>query len=321
MSFASETKNELSRIIPPKKCCQLADIAGFMRIGGSIGLAGGGKFKISMSTPNLAIVRHYKQLIKEYFGVDVSIGMGQGNGLEKNNLYTIILGPEENSEQILREVGILMVREGMNSISDEIYDGIIRTKCCRKAFLRGAFLANGTVNNPEKGYHFEITTSSEHIAKDIRRLCNTFTDITAKIIKRKRGYGVYLKAREQVRDVLGIMGASNQFFEFDNVMMMKDLMSQTRRENNLDNANIDKALRTSEKQVKCIKKIERCQGLDSLSTALREAAIVRLEHPELGIQELGSIMNPPLSKSGINNRLRRLVDLAESLPGGLDEKF
>ena len=316
MSFASETKNELSRIIPEKKCCQLADIAGFMRIGGSIGLAGMGRFKISMSTPNLAVVRHYKQLKKEYFSVDVSIEMGQGSGIEKNNLYTITLGPEENSEQILREVGILMVREGMNSISDEIYDGIIRTKCCRKSFLRGAFLAAGTVSNPEKGYHYEIFTSSERIAKDIRRICNSFTDITAKVVARKRGYGIYIKAREQVRDMLGIMGASNQFFEFDNVMMMKDLMSQTRRENNLDNANIDKALRTAEHQIECIKRIEAYQGLDSLSPKLREAAIARLEHPELGIQDLGSIMNPPLSKSGINNRLRRITEIAENLPGG-----
>ena len=316
MSFASETKNELSRIIPEKKCCQLADIAGFMRIGGSIGLAGMGRFKISMSTPNLAVVRHYKQLIKEYFSVDVSIEMGQGSGIEKNNLYTITLGPEENSEQILREVGILMVREGMNSISDEIYDGIIRTKCCRKSFLRGAFLAAGTVSNPEKGYHYEIFTSSERIAKDIRRICNSFTDITAKVVARKRGYGIYIKAREQVRDMLGIMGASNQFFEFDNVRMMKDLMSQTRRENNLDNANIDKALRTAEHQIECIKRIEAYQGLDSLSPKLREAAIARLEHPELGIQDLGSIMNPPLSKSGINNRLRRITEIAENLPGG-----
>ena len=316
MSFASETKNELSRIIPEKKCCQLADIAGFMRIGGSIGLAGMGRFKISMSTPNLAVVRHYKQLIKEYFSVDVSIEMGQGSGIEKNNLYTITLGPEENSEQILREVGILMVREGMNSISDEIYDGIIRTKCCRKSFLRGAFLAAGTVSNPEKGYHYEIFTSSERIAKDIRRICNSFTDITAKVVARKRGYGIYIKAREQVRDMLGIMGASNQFFEFDNVMMMKDLMSQTRRENNLDNANIDKALRTAEHQIECIKRIEAYQGLDSLSPKLREAALARLEHPELGIQDLGSIMNPPLSKSGINNRLRIITEIAENLPGG-----
>ncbi|MBQ8151923.1 MAG: DNA-binding protein WhiA [Firmicutes bacterium] len=318
MSFASETKNELARVIPEKKCCQLADIAGFMRIAGSIGLVGGGKFKFSMSTPNLAVVRHYKQLLKEYFEVDVSIEMGQGSRIEKSNLYTITLRADEMTEQILREVGILMVREGKNSFSDGVYDGIIKTKCCRKSYLRGAFLAGGTVNNPEKGYHFEIKTNSERVARDIRRICNSFTDISAKVVPRKKGYGVYIKAREQVRDMIAIMGASNQFFEFDNVMMLKDLMSQTRRENNLDNANIDKALRTAEHQIRCIKAIEKKQGLESLSAKLREAAEARLAHPELGIAELGQIMDPPLSKSGINNRLRRITEMAESLPGGIE---
>ncbi len=317
MSFAAETKNELARIIPEKKCCQLADIAGFMRIAGSIGLAGKGMFSFSMSTPNLAVVRHYKQLLKEYFGVDVSIGKGSQSmvGSGRGSLYTISLEADEMTQQILREVGILMVREGMNSFSDEIYNGIIKTKCCRKSFLRGAFLAGGTVSNPEKGYHFEIDTSSEHIARDIRRICNTFTDISAKVVQRKRGYGVYLKAREQVRDMIAIMGASSQFFEFDNVIMMKDIISQTRRENNFDNANIDKTLRTAEHQIACIKKIEEARGLESLSPKLQEAARARLEHPELDIKELGSIMDPPLSKSGINNRLRRITDIAESLKG------
>ena len=317
MSFAAETKNELARIIPEKKCCQLADIAGFMRIAGSIGLAGKGMFSFSMSTPNLAVVRHYKQLLKEYFGVDVSIGKGSQSmvGSGRGSLYTISLEADEMTQQILREVGILMVREGMNSFSDEIYNGIIKTKCCRKSFLRGAFLAGGTVSNPEKGYHFEIDTSSEHIARDIRRICNTFTDISAKGVQRKRGYGVYLKAREQVRDMIAIMGASSQFFEFDNVIMMKDIISQTRRENNFDNANIDKTLRTAEHQIACIKKIEEARGLESLSPKLQEAARARLEHPELDIKELGSIMDPPLSKSGINNRLRRITDIAESLKG------
>lgn len=317
MSFASETKKELARIQPEKSCCKLADIAGFMRLCGSIGLAGLGKFKISMSTPNLAVVRHYKQLIKDYFSVDVEIEKGQTSGIGQGSMYTLTLGPEENSEQILREVGILMVRGGYNTLSDEVYDGIIRTKCCRRSYLRGAFMATGKMSNPEKGYHFEINTSSEHIAKDIRRLCNSFSDISAKIVERKNGYGVYIKAREQVRDMLGIMGASSQFLEFDQVLMMKDLMTQTRRENNLDNANIDKALKASEHHIKCINKIEEAQGLDSLSPKLREAARIRREHPELGIAELGSIMNPPLSKSGINNRLKRIVELAESLPGGV----
>ena len=301
MSFASETKNELARIVPEKKCCMLADIAGFMRIAGSIRLVGGGKFKIVMLTSNLAVVRHYKTLIKSYFSVDIDLEMEKGGALEKGSTYILSIGPENLSEQILREAGILIVREGMNSISDGVYEGLIKTKCCRKAYLRGAFLASGTVSNPEKGYHFEITAGSETLAKDIRKIFNSFTDISAKIVKRKKGYGVYLKAREQIRDMLAIMGANSQFFKYDDVMMMKDIISKTHRENNMDNANIDKALKAAEKQIENIKLIAERKGMDFLSPKLRETAEARLENPELGIEELGRIMDPPLSKSGIGN--------------------
>lgn len=313
MSFASETKNELSRIFPDKKCCMLADIAGFMRMAGSIKLVGGGKFKIAMITSNLAVVRHYKTLIKNYFSVDMEIEMEKGGSLEKGSTYILSIDSDNLSEQILRETGILMVKEGMNFISDGIYEGLIKTKCCRKSYLRGAFLAAGTVSNPEKGYHFEIATGTEALAKDVRKLFNSFTDINAKVIKRKKGYGVYLKAREQIRDMLAIMGASNQFFEFDNVLMMKDIISKTHRENNLDNANIDKALKAAEIQIKNIKKIEEKKGLDFLSPKLKEAAEARLENPDLGIEDLGRIMKPPLSKSGINNRLRKIEEIAKGL--------
>ena len=313
MSFASETKNELSRVSPEKKCCMLAEIAGFMRIAGSVQLAGGGRFKIIMTTSNAAVARHYKTLIKTYFSVDPLVGLGQEKSPKKGHEYMLYIGPEELSEQILRETGILMVKEGMNFISDGIYDGLIRTKCCRKAYLRGAFLGGGTVNNPEKEYHFEIITGTEVLAKELRRMMNSFVDITAKITERKKGFGVYLKAGEQVRDAIGIMGASQQFFRFDEVMMMKGLKSQTCRINNLDNANIDKALKASENQINCINKIKEKRGLDILSAKLRETAELRLENPDVSIEELGKMMTPPLSKSGINNRLRRIEEIAKEL--------
>ncbi len=316
MSFASETKNELARMLPEKKCCMLADIAGFMRFAGSIRLVGGGKFEIAMETSNLAVVRHYKTLIRSYFSADIGIEMEQGSSLEKNSSYILSIGPEDRSEQILREAGILMVKEGMNFISDGIYEGIIRTKCCRKSYLRGAFLAAGTVNNPEKGYHFEVHTGTETQARDLRKLLNSFTDINPRIIARRKGYGVYLKAREQIRDVLAIMGASSQFFEFDNVLMMRDLMSKTYRENNLDNANIDKALRAAEQQIRSIEKIKQHKGLAFLSPKLQETALARINNPELGIEELGKLMDPPLSKSGVNNRLRKIEEIANKLPEG-----
>ncbi len=313
MSFASETKNELARITPAKKCCTIAEIAGFMRFAGRLGLAGGGKFRISMTTPNNAVVRHYKSLIGSYFNVDTDIGVGRGEGFSRGNQYTITIGPENNSEMILREAGILIVREGMNSISDGIDSSLIRTKCCRKAYLRGAFLGAGTVANPDRSYHLEISTSSQLLARDLRRLLNTFHDITPKIVERKKGYGVYLKARDQVADALAIMGSSTQYFAFQDAMMRKDLMNQAHRAENLDNANIDKAVRAAQEQVEWIRKIEAKRGLASLSAKLQEVAELRLEHPDAGLEELGQMLHPPLTKSGVNGRLRRLGEIAKGL--------
>lgn len=313
MSFASETKNELARITPEKKCCTIAEIAGFMRFAGSIGLAGGGKFRVSMTTPNNAVVRHYKSLISSYFKVDTDIEVGLTETFDRGKQYTITIDPDNNSEMILREAGILMVREGLNSFSDGIYDGLIRTKCCRKAYLRGAFLASGTLANPEKSYHLEISTQSELLARDLRRLINTFVDITPRIVTRKKGYGVYLKAREQIADTLAIMGASGQYFAFQDVMMKKDLMNHAHRAENLDNANIDKAVRAAQEQVDWIRRIDKKRGLASLSPKLQEVAQLRLDHPDAGLEELGQMLDPPLSKSGVNGRLRRLGEIAKGL--------
>ncbi|MDO4176594.1 MAG: DNA-binding protein WhiA [Bacillota bacterium] len=317
MSYASETKNELARIEPEKKCCQLAEIAGFMRFAGSVGLAGGGKFRMVMTTPNLAVVRHIKKLIKNYFDVEteITVGANETKALKgaKANEYIIRIGPEHNSEMILREMGILMVKEGFNTLSDGIYDGLIKTKCCRKAYLRGAFLAAGKINDPRNSYHYEISASTETQAKDLRRLVNTFVNITARIVERKNGYGVYLKAREQIADTLAIMGASKQYFDYQEVIMQKEMISVAKKAEQLDLVNMDKAIRAAERQISDIKKIQQTRGLDYLSAKLREVAVARLDNPDLGIEELGKVLSPPLSKSGVNNRLRRISEIAKGL--------
>ncbi len=317
MSYASETKNELARIESEKKCCMLAEIAGFMRFGGSVGLAGGGKFRMVMTTANLAVVRHIKKLIKTYFDVEteITVGANETKALKgaKANEYIIRIDPEHNSEMILREMGILIVKEGLNTLSDGIYDGLIRTKCCRKAYLRGAFLAAGKINNPENSYHYEITASTEIQAKDLRRLINTFVDINSHIVKRKNGYGVYLKAREQIADTLAIMGASKQYFDYLDVIMKKDMVSAAKKVEQLDLVNVDKTIRAAERQIADIRRIEQKCGLDHLSAKLKEVAVVRLENPDLGIEALGGLLSPPLSKSGVNNRLRRISEIARGL--------
>ena len=313
MSFSMETKNELAHVVPEKKCCMLAEIAGFIRMCGSIRLAGGGKFRIVTTTENPAAARHYKKLIKDYFGIDAALEVGQGNTLKKGRAYILTIGPEDLSEQILRETGILMVKEGMNYISDGIYDGLIRTKCCRKACLRGIFLASGTITDPEKGYHLEFNCSSQILAGDVKKLINSFVDLHAKVSARKKNYAVYVKEAEQIIDILAIMGAHSQIFAFEDVRITKEIRNKANRINNCDNANIDKALQAAEKQLGWIHKIQNTKGLRFLPDKLYDVAILRLDNPEATLQELADMMDLPMKKSGINNRFRKIEEIAGKL--------
>lgn len=313
MSFSVETKNELSRLTQEKKCCMLAEIAGFIRMSGSIRLAGGGRFTIVISTENPAVARHYKILIKEYFDVDATLEIGKGTTLKKTRIYFLTIGPEERSDQILRETGILMVREGMNFISDGIYDGLIRTKCCRKAYLRGVFLGSGTITDPEKSYHIEFICDSQVLAGDVKKLINSFVDLHAKVIQRKKSYVVYVKESEQIVDILNILKAHGQLLKFEETRLMKDLRNQTNRKVNCDSANLEKTINASEKQITAIRKIEEKRGLDFLNAKLKDVALMRLEHPDATLQELADMMDPPLKKSGINHRLKKIEEIAGEL--------
>ena len=319
MSFASETKNELSRVTPEKKCCMLAEISGFLRVRGSIGLVGGGKFRIKISTDNPAIARHYKKLLQDYFGIETSLEIGQGKviGRDKNAnqryIYSIAIDENNLSEQILRETGMLLIKEGNNYFADGIYESIVRTKCCKKAYLRGVFLGAGTMSDPEKGYDLEFVLESQTMAQDLRKLINSFSDMSCKTIARGNKHIVYIKKADYISDMLAIMGASSQVFAFEETRIKKSMRSQTTASVNCDNANMDKAIDASMRQIEAIRKIEAGPGISSLPEKLREVAYLRLEHPDISLTALGELCNPPLKKSGINNRVRKIEEMAERL--------
>ena len=313
MSFSVETKNELARLEQEKDCCKLAEIAGFIRMTGSIRLAGGGKFTIVMSTENPAVARHYKIMIKDYFDAEANLEVGQGTTLKKSKIYFLTIGPEERSEQILRETGILMVKGGMNFISDGIYDGLIRTKCCKKAYLRGVFLGAGTITDPEKSYHIEFVCMTQTLANDVKKLINSFVDLHAKQIERKKHYVVYVKEAEQIVDILNILQAHGQLLKFEDTRIVKDTRNRINRIMNCDSANLDKTLNAAEKQLAAIHKIEEKKGLDFLNPKLRTVAELRLENPEATLQELADMMDPPMKKSGINHRIKKIEEIAETL--------
>ena len=313
MSFSAETKNELARIEPEKKCCQLAEIAGFLRVSGSLRLIGGGRFKIVITTENPAVARHYKKLIREYFQVDTELEIGEAPGPKKGHAYMLTIDPQMRSEQILRETGILLVREGNNYISDGIYGSLVKTKCCRKAYLRGVFMGAGTVSDPGKSYHLEIVCGSRNLAEDLRKLINTFVDLSAKVVERKGRFIVYMKKSEYISDTLAIMGAHAHVLEFENIRIQKGLVNDTVRITNCDNANTDRTLDASQRQIEDIRKIEREKGLDFLPEKLRETARLRLAYPEASLTQLGEMLNPPMKKSGVNNRLKKIQEIAEKL--------
>ena len=318
MSFAQDTKNELARISPEKKCCMLAEIAAYLRTSGAIGLAGFGKFKITLETDNAAVARHYKKLLQDYFSIETKLEIAEGNAIgrnrkEKKYSYSITIDAENRSEQILRECGILLIKEGNNYISDGIYDGIIKSKCCRKAYLRGVFLGAGTMSDPEKGYDLEFVLNSQVMANDLRKLINNFSDLSAKVVKRGNKYVCYMKKADYISDTLAIMGASSQVFKMEDIRIKKEMMSSARRSVNCDTANADRTVEASRKQMEAITKIVEAKGIKALPEKLQEVAILRIEHPEISISQLGELCNPPLKKSGINNRLKKIEEIAEKL--------
>lgn len=318
MSFASDTKNELARIEPEKKCCMLAEISGFLRVSGSIGLQGRGRFSIKITTENPAVARHYKKLLQDYFGIETKLEIGEGKAVGrartgKKYSYSITIDADNLSEQILRETGMLLIKEGNNYFSDGIYSGLIRTKCCKKAYLRGVFMGAGTMSDPEKGYDLEFVLNSETMATDLRKLINSFVDLSCKTVKRGKRYIVYMKKADYISDTLAIMGASNQVFSMEETRIKKTMISSAKRSVNCDNANMDRTIEASLKQTAAIKKIDEKIGLNALSDKLREVAQLRLENPDISITALGELCDPPLKKSGINNRIKRLEEIAAKL--------
>ena len=316
MSFASNVKGELARLNVNKKCCMLAEISGFLRVSGSVRLAGGGKFTIVAETERAAIARHYKMLIKEYFGINAGLGVGgsQRPGASRSRYrYYLTIGPEDRSEQILRETGMMLVREGNDYFSDGIYQPIVKAKCDKKAYIRGMFLGCGTMPDPKKSYGLEFVLSSEQTANDLKKLIGTFVDLNANVTRRKDSWIVYVKRASYVSDLLGIMGADDAMLNFESIRVSKEMHGSVSRVMNCDNANVDRTVAASEEQVRWIKVIEEAEGLQWLPAPLREVAALRLDRPEASLSEIGEALSPPIRKPGVSKRFAKIRQLAEEI--------
>ncbi len=314
MSFSSEVKGELARIHVEKKCDMLAEISGFLRVSGSLRLAGGGRFIIVASTENPAIARHYKTLMKAYFGSNARLEMEESQMPGRSGYrYSLTISPDEKSSQILRETGMLLIREGNDYLSDGIFQPIISKKCCKKAYLRGLFLGCGTISNPQRSYHLEFVLSSENVANDLKKLIGSFVDLSAHVTQRKGDHIVYIKKADYISDMLGIIGANQCMLEFESIKVNRSTRGEAQRISNCDNANVDRSLSAAEEQIHYIQVIQDAVGLESLSKGLQDVAELRLEHPDASLGEIGELLEPPVKKPAVSKRFAKIKEFAETL--------
>ena len=312
MSFSSETKKELSKIIPEKKCCTLAEIAGFARMNGSIRLMGGGRMNVSLTSEDPSIARLFKQMIQSYFDTTTSLDILQETALRRGKTYRITLDDAMTGGQMLREIGLMTVQEGRNVLVEGIPQEVIRKKCCKKAYLRGLFMAAGSVSHPEKGYHLEIVCSTQERAEQIQSIMREF-ELDARIVARKKSQVVYLKEGSQIVEFLGLVEAGISLMDLENIRIRKEISNNINRKVNCETANIGKTVSAAVKQIEDIRYIETHVGFSQLTEELEETAVCRLRYPEATLKELGEMMSPPVGKSGVNHRLRKLGRIADEL--------
>lgn len=312
MSFSSETKQEIARIKTEKRCCGIAETAGFICASGAVTLSGKGRVGLLMATEHPAVARRIKTVIAGSFGISAMLMVGEPGFNRSRHVFEVKIPPERGAERVLRETGVMTGAETGINIHGQVDARFMMRKCCRKACLRGFFLGAGTVNEPDKGYNLEIVLSDEQSAAGLRRLINSFSGIHAHVRMRRGKYVVYLKDSEQIKDILNILGAHTQLLKFENTRILKEVRNLANRLSNCDNANMDKSLRAADRQIGDIRCIQSATGLDELPDDLLDTALARLSRPEANMAEIGEMLSPPIGKAAVAARFRRIAGIASA---------
>lgn len=309
MSFSSDVKDELAEVNSTARHCQIAELAAMLSMDGQVLEREQGQKAVVLHTENLAVARKCFTLLKKTFNIAVDVSVRRSAFIQNGGVYFLCVGRQEDVRRLLAMTHMSPLAEPGEWIPGQM---ILQKDCCRRAFLRGAFMAAGSMSNPEKGYHFEITCAGPEKAEQLRDVMNSF-GAEARVIPRKKNYVVYVKESEQIVDILGIMSAHMALMELENIRIFKGMRETVNRQVNCETANISKTTSAAARQVSDILLIQRKKGLDSLPDPLREIAEARLNEPEISLKELGDLLDPPVGKSGVNHRLRKLRELADSL--------
>ncbi|CAM3902628.1 DNA-binding protein WhiA [Mesobacillus zeae] len=310
MSFASETKKELTNL-DVKGCCSKAEMSALIRMNGSLSFSSR-ELVVDIQTENAAIARRIYTLIKKNYDSQVELLVRKKMRLKKNNVYIVRL--KDSAREILEDLKIL--GEGFSFIY-RISDDLVKKKCCKRSYLRGAFLAGGSVNNPEtSSYHLEIFSLYQEHNESLCELMNKF-ELNSKTLERKKGFITYLKEAEKITEFLNIVGAHNALLRFEDIRIVRDMRNSVNRLVNCETANLNKTIGAALRQVENIRYIRDTVGLHILPDKLREIAELRVNYQDVTLKELGEMVSGgSISKSGINHRLRKIDEIAEKLRAG-----
>lgn len=328
MSFSTKVKKEIGGHVSRSRHCQIAELLALVLATGEVELHDS-RIKLILRPENTLIGDKLCQLIDILFEKSVLYNRNSkyieitDQDMADRLLQTIKLSDyvdyleedwldEEELSEIEEDSITYVSLRGVSLQNCHFPKQVVQKECCKKAFIRGMFLATGSVNDPNKAYHFEIVVRNWEMAEVVQEIINSFS-LDAKIVKRKKYYVVYLKEGSMIVDILNVCEAYVSLMDMENVRIIKDMRNDINRRVNCETANIKKTVNAARRQIEDIEYIEKTKGLKYLNNSLRQLAELRLEEPDANLSELGEMLNPPVSKSGVNHRLRKISSIAKDL--------
>ncbi|KXO16756.1 DNA-binding protein WhiA [Peptoniphilus sp. GNH] len=313
MSFSNFVKNEAAKVKNEKTSTVEAELAGFIRMNSKISLTSKGP-SIRFVTENASVARRMFTFIKRFYGENVTAFVSRNTSLKKNNNYNIVVDDYDVVKVLLYDTDFIrndnyfmpnfdLPRELLNSID------------CKKAYIRGSFLGAGSISNPEKSYHMEFVMKNELHAHGLELLLKDF-GLRPGITERNDSYVLYLKEAEQISDLLALIDATKSVLDFENIRVLKDMRNHVNRLVNCETANLNKTVKASVRQREDILLIDKILGLKKLPQELFEVCELRLENMEASLKDLGSMLDPPLGRSGVNHRFKKIEEIANNLRSG-----
>lgn len=312
MSFSREVKEEISNQNCKARHCMIAEISALFSVYGKIMTDKNSKVILKFVSENLTVAKKYFILVKKAFDFSLELSVKSAKHAKKSQIMQLMLVRPNEVKVLLKALKLLDEDEQWVIKNSLVNTRLISRDCCRRAFLRGMFLASGSITDPTHGYHLEIVTTNETYATGLIHILSSVA-VNAKMVKRKKNYIVYMKEGEQIVNLLNLMEAHVALMKFENVRILKEMRNSINRQVNCETANIKKVVSAATKQIEDITYIRDNMGFGMLSEGLAEVAKLRIEHLEASLKELGEMLDPPIGKSGVNHRLRMISKVATEL--------